>query len=178
VTTYDRNNLPRDGKGRIRRTLEGVERDAEACRMYAAGATFQEIADQLGYGDKSNAHRSIQAVLMETIKAPAEELRAREVLRAEEIYVLAREIALRSHPTVSHGKVIYVKNEATGKEVPLIDDAPKLSAMDRMLKAGERLAKLKGLDAPTKFENLTLEAVQAQIAALEAEMGDDLSQSP
>jgi len=176
--TTGKDDRPRDGKGKLRRTLEGVERDAEACKMYTAGATYQQISDALGYGGKQNSHRAVTTALAEIIKEPAENLRAREILRAEEIYTMARDIARAQHPTVSHGRIIYVKDAETGVEVPLPDVMPRLAAMDRMGRAGERLAKLTGLDAPLKFENLTLAAVQAQIAALEAEMGDDLSQSP
>jgi hypothetical protein len=168
--TPGQDDRPRDGNGRLRRTVEGAERDAEACKMYTAGASYLEISDALGYGGKQNAHRAIKTVLLETIKAPAEELRARAVLRAEEIYVMARDVARTDHPTVSHGKVVCVKDPESGKDVPLIDDMPKLAAMDRMSRAEERLAKLRGLDAPTKFENLSLDAIQAEIARVEAEI--------
>lgn len=170
VTPGHGNPTPRGGNGRWRRGIESVERDAEACRMYVEGATFLEIADALGYGGKAHAHRAIQRVLMDTIKEPAEEVRAREIMRAQEIYMMARAIARKQHPLVSGGKVIYGRGE-DGIEVPLVDDSPKLGAMDRMLKAMERLAKLGGLDAATKFENLTLDVVQAEIARLEAEEG-------
>lgn len=168
MTTAGDDNRSRDPRGKFRKTLEGAERDAEACRMYVAGHSYLEIADALGYGNKSNAHRAVQGVLLSTIKEPAEELRAREVLRAEEIYVMARNIARRDHVTVSHGRVIYVPNPDGGPDIALVDDAPKLSAMDRMLKAMERIAKLKGLDAAVKVQNLTLEEIQRLIAEEEA----------
>lgn len=168
MTTTDRDDVPRSGKGKFIRTLEGAERDAEACRMYVAGNSYQDISNVLGYGGRQNAHRAVQGVLLATIKEPAEELRAREVLRAEEIYVMARDIARRDHLTVSHGRVIYVPNPDGGADIPLVDDAPKLSAMDRMLKAMERIAKLKGLDAAVKVQNLTLEEIQRLIAEEEA----------
>ena len=164
-TTSDGRHLPsRDGRGKWRRGVESVERDAEACRLYTAGKTYRDIAEILGYGDKSHAHKAIQRVLLETMQEPADELRAREVARAEEIYVMARNIALRDHYAHSHGRVVYLDDG-----IPLLDDMPKLSAMDRMLKSMERIAKYRGLDSPVKFENLSLEAVQAEIARLEAE---------
>lgn len=140
--------------------------------MYVAGSTYQEISDALEYGSRQNAHRAVQAVLLSTIKEPAEELRAREVLRAEEIYVMARAIARRDHLTVSHGKVIHVRDPEGGADIPLVDDAPKLAAMDRMLKAMERIAKLKGLDAAVKVQNLTLEEIQRLIAEEEAAIAE------
>lgn len=154
---------PRDGSGRFIRTLGNADRDAEACRMKTAGFTYQQISDELGYGGKGHAHDGVQRALLETMQEPADELRSLELARAEEIYVMAREIALKDHYAHSNGRVVHLNDE------PLIDDGPKLAAMDRMLKALERRAKYKGLDAPQKFENLSLEAVQADIARLEAE---------
>jgi hypothetical protein len=170
VTTTDRDHQPRSGKGKWVKGIDSVERDAEACRLYTfEGYTYQRISDELGYGGKSNAHRAIQRVLADTIKGPAEELRAREVLRAEEVYLMSREIARADHYAHSGGKIVYGP-PVDGVSLPLMDSGPRLSAMDRMLKAMERLAKLKGLDSPVKVGMLTLEEIQALIAAEEAEI--------
>lgn len=166
MTTTGDDLPPRSGKGRWVKGVDSYERDAEACRLYTfEGYTFQRVSDELGYGGKQNAHRAIQRTLLETIKAPAEELRAREVLRAEEIYLMSREIARDRQPLHSGGKLVYGED---GK--PLIDHGLRLSAMDRMRGAMERLAKLKGLDSPVKVGMLTLEEIQALIAAEEAEI--------
>ena len=169
MTTSDRDPQPRGGRGKWVKGIDSAERDAEACRLYAfEGYTYQQVSDALGYGDKSNARRSISKALLDTIQAPADELRAREVLRAEEIYLMARDIARADHYAHSGGKLVHrVEN---GETVPLLDPAPRLSAMDRMLKAMERIAKLKGLDSATKVHNLTLEEIQKMIADEEADL--------
>jgi hypothetical protein len=168
VTTLNPDNLPpRASNGKWRKGVESQERDAEACRMYVAGKTYLEISDELGYGSKSNAHRAVQRVLMETVKQPADEVRALLRARNEEIYALAREIALKQHYAHGNGKLVYKDGE------PLIDDGPKLNAMDRMQRALTELAKLAGAHAAVKFENLSLEAVQAEIARLEAEAREE-----
>lgn len=154
---------PRGGNGRWRKGVESFQRDAEACRMYVAGKTYLEISDELGYGSLSNARRAVQKILMETAKQPADEVRALLRARNEEIYAMAREIALKQHYAHGNGKLVYKDGE------PLIDDGPKLNAMDRMQRALTELAKLCGAHAAVKFENLSLEAVQAEIARLEAE---------
>lgn len=159
------NAQPRDGKGKFRQSLDSAARDAAACEMYMVGKTYQQISDALGYGDRGNAHRAIQNALLDTIQGPADELRDREVARAQEIYLMARGVARTEHYAHSHGKIVYNREGE-----PLVDDGPKLSAMGQMLKAMERIAKLKGLDSPTKFENLSLDVVQAEIARLEAEV--------
>ena len=157
----------RDGKGKWRKGIESYERDAEACRMYVAGKTYLEISEELGYGNKANARRAVQSVLMETIQEPADEVRALLRARNEEIYVMAREVALRKHYAISHGKVVYLDH------VPIPDDMPRLAAMDRMSRALNELAKLAGAHAAVKFENLSLETVQAEIARLEAQARDE-----
>lgn len=157
--------MARDGKGKWRKGIDSLERDAEACRMYVAGKTYLEISNELGYGGKSNARRAVQSILMETIKAPADEVRALLRARNEEIYVMARAIAQKDHYAHSHGQLIYLD----GEELPMVDDGPKLAAMDRMQRSLGELAKLAGAHAAVKFENLSLEAVQAEIARLELE---------
>jgi predicted transcriptional regulator len=164
--TSSARNIPppaRDGKGRWRKGVESYERDAEACRMYVAGKTYQEIADELGYGSRGTAHTAVQKILMETAKQPADEVRSLLRARNEEIYAMAREIALRNHYAHGNGKLVYKDGE------PLLDDGPKLNAMDRMQRALTELAKLAGAHAAVKFENLSLDVVQAEIARLEAE---------
>lgn len=158
----------RGGNGQYIRTIEGAQRDAEAARLRATGMTYSRIAEELGYAGSGKAHQAVQRALIETMKEPADELRSLQVMQAMEVYQLARVIALKNSPAHSHGKVVYVR-DANGSEIPLVDDGPKLSAMDRMLKAMERMAKLQGLDSPTKVENISLEYVQAEIARLEAE---------
>jgi hypothetical protein len=135
--------------------------------MYVAGKTYLEISEALGYGGKQNAHTAVQRVLMDTMTAPADEVRALLKARHEEIYVLARDIALSRHKAHSHGRVVY-----DGEE-PVYDDTPRMAAMDRMTRALDQLAKLTGAYAPVKFENLSLEAIQAEIARIEAEIADD-----
>lgn len=167
--TADAWNVPpasRDGKGRWRKGIESYERDAEACRMYVAGKTYQMIADELGYGNRGHAHTAVQKILMETIREPADEVRALMRARQEEIYVMARAVAMRKHFAHSAGKLIYMNGE------PLVDDGPKLAAMDRMGRAMAEVSKLTGAYSPQKFENLSLEAVQAEIARLEVEAAE------
>lgn len=154
---------PRDGRGKFRRTPEGIERDIAACKMYVAGKTYQQISDELGYGGFANARRGVQKILMENAREASDEVRALLRARNEEIYVIAREIVFKDHLAHSHGKVIY------DGDARVFDDGPKLAAMDRMTRALGEIAKLTGAYSPQKFENLSLEAVQAEIARLEVE---------
>ena len=154
----------RDNRGRYIRTLRGAERDAEACRLRASGWTYDQIAKQLGYGNRSNCYRAIQGVLSSTVREGADDLRALALAELDAMAQAAWTVLHREHLLVSHGRLVL------GSGGPIPDDAPVLAAIDRLLKIQERRAKLLGLDAPTEHRITTLDAIDAQIATLEAEM--------
>lgn len=165
VTGTDLVHVPGRGRnGRFTRTLESQERDAQACRMRAAGHSFAEIGLHLGYGSAAHAHRAIKRVMTETIAEPADDLRRTELDRLDRELVkldaLERRVAGvldAAHVTVSNGRVMYLDGQ------PLPDDAPLLSAVDRLVKItesrtriSESRRKLLGLDAPTKLMSETV----------------------
>lgn len=147
-------------------------RRAAAVEMRLAGQSFQQIADQLGYNSRGAACQDVTRALEAHL---AEQHRQTEVLREEELQRLdlllveAWAVLKREHVTVSHGKII--KDEETGAK--LLDDGPVLQAIDRILKIQERRAKYLGLDAPTKVEAITIDALDAEIARLAAELEGD-----
>jgi hypothetical protein len=151
----------RDGKGRFLRTLEGAERDAEACRMRTTGYGYREIAEWLNYGNAANARRAVERVLAETVAGPAEDLRTLELERLdrelERLDVLEQRVWVvlnANHVTVSNGRIMYLG------DTPLADNAPVLNAVDRLVKItesrtriSESRRKLLGLDAPAKVQS-------------------------
>jgi hypothetical protein len=157
-TTGDSQFRARDGQNRFVRTLESAARDAQAAQLRAEGWTLTAIAEELGYYDKSTARKAIRGVLREIVRGPAEKLIAHEAERLDTLYEEALEVLLRDHVTVSHGRVI------TGDDgKPLLDDGPKLAAIDRLVKVRESYRKLLGLDAPSRV------SVDAQ------QLGDEIS---
>lgn len=92
------------------------------------------------------------AVTAEEAKLDALERAAWKVLRAR-------------HITVQHGKIV---RDEDGN--PVIDDAPTLNAIDRILKIAERRARLRGLDAPVRTKIEVTDALDAQIEQLVAEL--------
>ncbi len=48
-----------DPVGKQERTLKAREREKEALSLRRAGASYQEVADQLGYGNPANARRAV-----------------------------------------------------------------------------------------------------------------------
>ncbi|MFI2663263.1 hypothetical protein [Micromonospora carbonacea] len=148
-----------------------AKRRAEAVAMRMTGASFQAIADALGYSSRGAACQDVTRALEAAI---AEQTRATDIYREEELQRLdlllaeAWAVLKRQHVTVSHGRVI--RDEDTDQ--PLIDDGPTLAAIDRVLKIQERRAKFLGLDAPTKVEAITIDALDAEIAKLSAELDE------
>lgn len=154
---------------KAQRTKTAVRR-AKAVEMRTRGSSWQEIADDLGYVNRSAAcadvTRALEAAVVEQNRnidlMRQEELRAYDQLLVEAWAVLERE-----HVTVSHGRII--RDEETGEK--LLDDGPVLQAIDRVVRIRERRAKLLGLDAPQRHEVVSLDAVDAEIRRLTAELG-------
>lgn len=104
----------------------------------------------------STAHASVERGLREpNAEREQRAAEARQLARArlELLHEAALEVLDRKHITVSHGKVIMIKDEATGEEKPLIDDAPVLQAIDRLLRINESWRRLDGMDQPAKVEH-------------------------
>ena len=140
------NQQPRDGNGNFTYDITGAQRDAEAARLKAAGRTYQQIADELGYSDRGNAWRGVQRAIKSVLKEPAEELIAVEAGRLDDLYATALEILERDHLMISHGRIIF--DERTGD--PVIDDGPRLAALRELRQIRESYRRLHGLDAEKK----------------------------
>lgn len=161
-----RGRRPQGADGRFIRTLTAAERDAEACRLKARSLSYRQIAEQLGYADHTGARRAVERVLAETVAEPAAELRQLELMKLDAMERAVLDVLERKHVTVSNGKVIYSGTEGE----PLVDDAPVLQAVDRLLKIQDRRSKLVGLDAPKRLEVITVDAIDAEIARLTDEL--------
>lgn len=104
------------------RRIEAAERRRQALRLRIRGASFDDIAEQVGLaGGKGSACRVVQEALAEIGREEAEELRALELYRLDELHRAVWSKALRGN----------------------------LAAVDRVLKIMERRAKLCGLDEQT-----------------------------
>lgn len=155
----------RSTDGRFVKSVETAKRDAEAAQLRADGKTYDQIAAELGFSDRSLARRSVERALAAIVQEPADELRRLELLRLDAMWVEAVKVMTTEHITVSQGRVV----ERDG--VPIKDDAPTLAAIDRLLKIMERRAKLVGLDSATKVEVLSVDLIDREIAKLTAELG-------
>jgi hypothetical protein len=150
------------------RSVATRERDARALEYRRRGLSFDQIATQMGWRSVSSAHDAVQRALADTCREAAEEVRAIEAARLDELTrTLYRVLATRH----------YVVSAATGRVArhpdtkdPLIDDGPTMQAVAGLLRISERRAKLLGLDAPARHEVVTLGVIDAEIARLSAEL--------
>jgi hypothetical protein len=155
-TPNTRNHLdrPRDGRNRFVRSMDTVRRDAAAAEYWAEHrCTYQEIADRFGYYDRSEAWRGIQKAKQDVALPAVTKLRQTEAEQLDALYVLAMEIIERDHVTVSHGKVITMVDPETGEEKPLLDDGPRLQAIQTALRIRDQYQTLHGLKRPAKVEH-------------------------
>src|SRR6185312_10686596 len=84
--------LPPDPRGRHRTVSMGTvinpetaDRWGKALSLRRAGATYQEIADELGFGNPSGAHYAVQAALKASIREPANDVRDLEADRLDKL---------------------------------------------------------------------------------------------
>jgi len=105
------------------RIIKSRERQALALELRKSGATYQQIADQLGYRSPQSAHKSVTSALKKLVEEPSEELRKVELERLDGMF-------LEMYRQAKQGI---------------------LGAVDRCLRIMERRAKLLGLDAPQQL---------------------------
>lgn len=98
-----------------------------ACELRKAGATYQQISDQLGFGSRANAHKAVQHAIREIPRDDAKAVLALELERLDAM-------------------LLGLWKDAKGGTV---------SAVDRVIRIMERRAALLGLDAPKKQQTQT-----------------------
>lgn len=145
------------------RTIDNADRDSQAARLRAEGKTYEQVANALGFVDRSHARKAVQRALLATVQEAGDELRTLELERLNLLLDKAWQVMETVHFAHSQGRVVKLD------DTPLIDSAPTLAAMDRILRIMERRAKLLGLDAPVKHTVLTIDAIDAEIQRLEQE---------
>lgn len=162
---------PRDGYGKFIEDPAAQQRDADAMRMRAKGATYQEIVVALGYSNRSHVQQAIKRHLAGIVPPAAAELRQTMDDQLDELLRRAVAVMDTTHFAISHGQIIYHPDDDefgdTGRK-PLTDDSPVLAAIDRVLKIQARRAALWGLDAPAQ------QRIQVQNVRVTVDGADDV----
>lgn len=132
-----------------------------AIELRARGRTWEQIATEVGYRSRGAAATAVRRELDKRIKdvdLAAEQHRAIELEKLDAQERAAWGVLEREHVHISAGKIVRLGEPdideqgqafiAEGRGEPVKDDAPVLQAIDRLLKIGERRARLLGLDQP------------------------------
>lgn len=133
--------------GRFEPSQDTADRAAQAARLKADNPrlSYQQIADAVGYNNKSDAWRAVQRCRDAVLREAGAELVAAEAAHLDDLFVEALEVLQRDHLTVSHGHIVKDDDGQT-----ILDDGPKLAAIDRLLRIRESYRKLYGADAPSR----------------------------
>jgi predicted transcriptional regulator len=135
--------MPINSKSGYIRTEEDARGDAEALHLRSQGYTYQRIADELGIA-KSSAYERCQRALAAIPLEAVEEYRTIQREQLDRLMASWLPEAIAGNP----------------------------KAAEIVLKIIEKRSKLEGTDQPIKHEVITLDAIQAEILRLEAELAD------
>lgn len=160
---------PRNSQGRFVVRAETGDRDARACRLRVQGLSYDQIAEALGFSDRSGARRAVQRALAATVREDAQELVALEAERLDDLTRnLQRVIIARHYSLTPSGQL--ARNPDTGEL--LADYGPVIAAARELRQVSESRRKLLGLDAPAKHRVDVIDdaMIEEAIAALEAQV--------
>lgn len=148
-----------------------AEREAQVLQLKVAGNTFTEIGAQLTPPISKQFTERIYRRAMQRIGAEDRDAaRHLEEARLDRLHAEAWTILHTPHYVVSAGQVV-LHAHADGTVAELLDDGPRLAAIDRLLRISESRRKLLGLDAPAKVEHeWGLSEIDHELAKLKAEL--------
>jgi hypothetical protein len=107
------------------RRLQALEKQRQAVTMRIAGASFDDIAEALGYASRAGAHKAIMTAIQSTLPEPVEAVRQLELNRLDRLWLAVWPAALQGNP----------------------------QAVEACLKIMKRRAEFEGLDKAKKFEH-------------------------
>ncbi len=119
--------------------LRAIQRQQRVLELATAGWTYQMIADEVGYANKSGVLKALRAALKRTVAGPAQNYRdvqlnqILELMREIRPYTLARTVKKKTK----------VGNKTVTEDVLLPPNPEYIDRVDRLMK---RMAALLGLD--------------------------------
>lgn len=132
------------------RQAQIAERRNQAIERRIKGESWAMIAEALGYGDAATACKDFTRAMEQRRQELAENvetLRQTELARLDALTAVAWAVMERDHVSVSHGKIV---RDEDGE--PLLDDGPRLAAIDRLVRIAERRARFEGWDSPVRVQ--------------------------
>jgi hypothetical protein len=145
------NGTIRDSHGRLRRSKETAERDAEMMQMRERGLSYSKIANHFGV-TKTTVSRAVERSLKAIVQEPAEAVLKLELARLDWMWDQAVQVLERDHIVVSNGRVMFDPRVPDDEiPAPLLDDDHVLRTLATMTKIMDRRARYLGLDAAQKL---------------------------
>lgn len=138
-----------------KRSAKPIKRTKKSLRMEKAvllrsrGATWDEVAQEMGWADKQTAANQVYRYLNNLAKrsdASVDAYRQELLAKLDELESACWTVLRRKHITVQNGKIVGRYDQETDTFEEIEDDAPVLQAVDRLLKIYERKARLTGVD--------------------------------
>lgn len=135
-------------------SMSGAEKTRRAMALKLAGASYAQIAQQLGYHDASGARKAVQRGMKSAMHETASELKKIHYGRLEHMLMLLwPEVNQRDLPAMSAALAVmdrmeklYALNEAqkldigVGRETVILADGDKESYIKALEEAGQRLS--------------------------------------
>lgn len=131
---------------RIHTAEQQRTRDLEAVRLRALRFSHDQIAEKLGYADRTGAWRAVKRGQELIAREPHQDMILLDLAELDEMARQAWAVLRNTHYVVDRGEVVRLDG------TPLNDDAPILAAISRLLDIQARRSKLLGLDAPKRLE--------------------------
>ena len=132
-------------RGRFTRAAETALRDEQAVELHSAGASYQEVADVLGYSSRASASRAATRARMEACHALTASTIAEELALLDDLWRAAWREVEADHVRMYRGRPVLADPDDPSSTVP--DWRRKLRALDVCLRISDRQCKLLGLYA-------------------------------
>jgi hypothetical protein len=155
-----------------RRSLATMEKDARAADLFRRGLTYQQIATEIGWASKKSAFEAVRRAARDAATDPLAGAEAHAIIleRLQDYRRLVWRVATAKHyVTTQSGRVVLYDGR------PLVDDAPVLHAVDRLLRCDQEEARLRDLYPATKsrVEVITEDVVDAELADIARQIAEN-----
>jgi len=151
----------------LSRTMSSAEKTRRAIALKLAGASYAQIAQQLGYSDASGARKAVQRGMKSSLQESGSELKKIHYGRLEHMLMLlwpdvnTRDLASMSAALAVMDRMerLYGLNAAekldiaTGRETVILADGDKENYIKALEEAGRRLAITVDSSAPAQGED-------------------------
>lgn len=138
----------------LSRSMSSAEKTRRSIALKLAGASYAQIATQIGYADASGARKAVQRGMKTSLQENSSELKRIHYGRLEHMLMLLwPEVNTRDLPSMSAALAVMDRMErlyglnaaekidiATGRETVILADGDKESYIKALEEAGRRLA--------------------------------------